>query len=200
MAWNFEGTYFESCSCDAPCPCTVSLDLGADLDYCRAVLIFNVKSGDVEGVDVGGLSVAMVADTPKVMSEGNWRVGLLVDDAASDEQAQALGRVFAGELGGPPASLAPLLGEFLGVERVSFDVKEDGLTHSAKIGDVVQIDVEDIVAFGVESGQPAKLEGIFHPAGTTLTIAKATHAQGNPFGIEFAGNSAFSNSDFAWAG
>jgi hypothetical protein len=133
------------------------------------------------------------------MSEGNWRLGLIVDEAASDEQAQALGRVFAGELGGPPAALGPLLGEFLGVERAPFDVQEDGHTHKAAIGEL-HVEVEDIVSFGVETGQPAQLDGIFHPAGSTLTIAKATHAHGNPFGIEYEGKSAFSKPDFSWAG
>ena len=42
MAWTFEGSYVESCSCNTPCPCTASLSLGADLDYCRAVLGFNI--------------------------------------------------------------------------------------------------------------------------------------------------------------
>ena len=29
MAWNLEGTYFESCSCEVVCPCTASMALGA---------------------------------------------------------------------------------------------------------------------------------------------------------------------------
>jgi hypothetical protein len=37
--------------------------------------VFHVDSGDVEGVDVSGLTVAAVPDTPQVMSEGNWRLG-----------------------------------------------------------------------------------------------------------------------------
>src|SRR4051794_19728990 len=130
MAWNLEGTYFESCSCDAPCPCTASLDLGADLDYCRALLAFNIKTGDVEGTDVAGITCAMVVDSPKVMSDGGWKVGLYVSDTASDEQTAALGKVFSGEIGGPPATLGPLLGEFLGVEKVAMEVSEEGLTHS----------------------------------------------------------------------
>ena len=32
MAWKIKGQYFENCSCDVPCPCTVSLDFGADRD------------------------------------------------------------------------------------------------------------------------------------------------------------------------
>ena len=97
MAWKLEGQYFENCSCDVPCPCTVSLDLGADRDRCNAFLVFQVESGEVDGVDVSGLTVAALADTPKVMSEGNWRLGVLIDAAASDEQAEKLGAVFSGQ-------------------------------------------------------------------------------------------------------
>lgn len=200
MAWNLEGTYFESCSCETPCPCTVSMDLGADLDYCRVVLAFNIASGDVDGVDVSGTGAAMVVDAPKVMTDGGWKVGLYISDSASAEQAEALGNVFSGQLGGPPAALGPLMGEFLGVERASLDFNEDGLTHALKIGDAVDIEVEDIVPFGSESGQPAQLTNIFHPAGSTLTISKATRASVNAFGIEYQGRTGFSNADFAWAG
>jgi hypothetical protein len=200
MTWNLEGSYFESCSCDTPCPCTVSLALGADRDYCRAVLAFNIKSGDVEGVDVGGVGAALIADTPKVMSEGGWKVGLYIDEAASEEQAGALGRVFSGELGGPPAALGPLLGEFLGVERAPMEFHEEGLTHALKIGDAVDIEIEDVVPFGIETGEPAKLTGIFHPAGDTLTIATATRANVNGFGISYEGKTGFSAPQFTWAG
>ena len=37
-------------------------------------------AGEVDGVDVSDLTVAAIADTPKVMSEGNWRLGVLIDD------------------------------------------------------------------------------------------------------------------------
>src|SRR4051794_19481870 len=121
MSWSIEGRYFENCTCDVPCPCTASLALGADYDRCQVVLVFHVDTGEVDGVDVGGLTVAAVGDTPKVMSDGNWRLGVLIDAAASDEQAEKLGGVFSGALGGPMAALAPLVGENLGVERVAMD-------------------------------------------------------------------------------
>ena len=68
MAWKLEGTYFETCSCEVVCPCTASLVLGADYDRCRATLVFHITDGDVEGTDVSNLTVAAIADTPKVMS------------------------------------------------------------------------------------------------------------------------------------
>jgi hypothetical protein len=199
MSWKLDGSYFETCSCSVVCPCTASLALGATNDYCRAMLVFNVKDGDVEGVDVSGLTVAAIADTPKVMSEGNWRLGVFIDAAASDEQAEKLGAVFSGALGGPMEALGPLIGENLGVERAPIEVHEDGLLHSIRIGDAVDFEIEDVVSFGVESGEPAKLTGIFHPAGDELTIARATRSKIDAFGIQYEGKSAFSRSQFSWA-
>src|SRR3954468_18496914 len=199
MAWKLDGTYFESCSCDVVCPCTTSFALGADYDYCRVVLVFHVADGGVEGTDVSGLTVAAVADTPKVMSDGNWRLGVFIDGGASDEQADKLGAVFSGQLGGPMESLGPLIGENLGVRRASIEVREDGLTHSIRIGDEVDFEIEDVVPFGVETGQPAMLTGVFHPAGPELTVAHATRSDIDAFGISFEGKSAFSRSQFSWA-
>jgi hypothetical protein len=199
MAWRLAGSYFETCSCDVVCPCTASLSFGATNDYCRVVLVFHVKDGEVEGVDVSGLTVAAVADTPKVMTEGNWRIGVFIDAAASDEQAEKLGGVFSGALGGPMEALGPLIGENLGVERAPIEVHEDGVKHSVRIGDAVDFEIEDVVPFGVESGEAAKLTGIFHPAGPDLTVAHATRSRIDAFGISYEGKSAFSRSEFAWA-
>jgi hypothetical protein len=199
MAWKLEGTYFETCSCEVVCPCTASLTLAADYDRCNVTLVFNVVDGQIEGTDVSGLKVAAIADSPKVMSDGNWRLGMFIDDAASDEQAEKLGAVFSGQLGGPMAGLAPLVGENLGAQRAPIEVREDGLRHSVTIGDAVDFEVEDVVSFGVESGEPARLTGIFHPAGSELTIAKATRSRINAFGIQYEGKSGFSNSAFSWS-
>ncbi len=199
MSWKLEGSYFETCSCDVVCPCTASLAFGATHDRCRVTLVFNVKRGDVDGTDVSGLTVAAVADTPKVMTDGNWRLGVFIDAAASDEQADKLGAVFSGALGGPMEALGPLIGENLGVERAAIEVHEEGLLHSVRIGDAVDFEIEDVVPFGSESGEPARLTGIFHPAGDELTVAHATRSKIDAFGISYEGNSGFSRSDFAWA-
>jgi hypothetical protein len=163
------------------------------------MLVFNVQSGEVDGTDVSGQTVAAIADTPKVMSEGNWRLGVFIDAAASDEQAEKLGAVFSGALGGPMEALGPLVGENLGVERLSIEVHEDGLKHSIRIGEAVDFEIEDVVPFGVESGEPAKVTGIFHPAGSELTVAHATRSKIDAFGIQYEGKAAFSTSRFSWA-
>src|SRR5690349_20720174 len=63
MAWNVKGEYVETCSCELMCPCNLSLDHGATYDFCRVTLVFDIREGDVDGTDVGGLKVALIADT-----------------------------------------------------------------------------------------------------------------------------------------
>jgi hypothetical protein len=200
MAWSLEGSYTETCSCQLICPCNASLANGATYDFCRIVLVFNITTGQVEETDVSGLKVAAIADTPKVMTDGNWRLGVFIDSAASDEQADKLMAVFGGQLGGPMEALGPLVGENLGVERAPFEVRDEGLRHSVRIGDAVEFEIEDIVPFGVDTGEPVRLTGMFHPAGSELTVAKPLRTRISAFGIEFEGKSALSSSRFAWAG
>jgi hypothetical protein len=199
MAWNLKGSYIETCSCDLICPCNASFDHGATYDYCRVTLVFNIREGEIEGTSIGGLKVAAIADTPKVMTDGNWKLGVFIDESASEEQADKLVKVFTGQLGGPMAGLVPLVGEVLGVERAAFDVQEDGVRHSVRIGDVIDFEIEDIVPFGIETGEPVRFQGMFHPAGSNLTIAEAKRSRINAFGIEYEGKTGLSTSEFSWA-
>jgi len=199
VSWNLKGTYFETCSCDLMCPCNMSFDHGATYDYCRVTLVFNITEGEIEGTDVAGLKVAVIADTPKVMTEGNWKLGMFVDENASDEQMEKLAGVLSGQMGGPMAGLAPLVGEVLGVERAPIDVVEDGLTHRVKIGDAIDFEIEDIVPFGIETGQPVRLVGGFHPGSSEFNAAEAKRSKISAFGIEYEGKTGLSTAEFSWA-
>jgi hypothetical protein len=199
MSWSLKGSYTETCSCELMCPCNLSFDHGATYDYCRVVLAFNIRDGEADGVDLSDRKVALIADTPKVMTEGNWRVGMFVDDGASDEQFEKLSGIFTGQAGGPMEGLAPLIGEVLGAERAPIAMQDDGLGHSVRVGDVIDFEIEDVVPFGVESGQPIRFDGMFHPVGPDLTMAEAKRSQINAFGIEYEGKTGLSYAEFSWA-
>jgi hypothetical protein len=199
MAWSLKGSYVETCSCDLICPCNASFDHGATYDYCRVTLVFSVREGEVEGTDIGGLKIAAIAETPKVMTDGNWRLGLFVDENATDDQMDKLVKVFTGQLGGPMGALAPLVGEMLGVERAAIDVRDDGVRHSVRIGSVIDFEIEDIVPFGVETGEPVRFSGMFHPVASDLTIAEARRSSIDAFGIEYEGKTGLSTAEFSWA-
>lgn len=199
MAWNLSGSYVETCSCELMCPCNLSMDHGATYDFCRVTLVFNLREGQVEGTDVGGRRVALIADTPKVMTEGNWRLGVYIDDGADDEQFDKLVKLFGGQLGGPMGALAPLVGEVVGVERAAIEVSDDGLRHSVRVADTIDFEIQDIVPFGVDSGEPIRFHGMFHPVGSDLTMAEAQRSRIDAFGIAYEGKTGLSKSTFSWA-
>ena len=199
MAWKLSGTYAETCSCELMCPCNLSFDHGATYDFCRATLAFSIQEGEIEGTDVAGRKVVAIIDTPKVMTDGNWKLGVYVDDEASDEQMDKLVKVYGGQLGGPMAGLAGLVGEIVGVERAPIEIVDDGLRHTVRVGDAIDFEVEDIVPFGVETGQPVRFNGMFHPAGSELTMAEAKRSSISAFGIEYEGKTGLSSSRFSWA-
>ncbi len=202
MSWHLSGTYFENCSCDVVCPCTTSgLTMPADQERCRVVLAFHVERGDVDGVDVSDRTVVVVADTPQVMAEGNWRLGLVMDAAATKEQAAGLGAIFGGQAGGPMAGLAPLVSEVMGMETARIDFVDDGRRHSLKVGDFIDIEIEDYVPPQLRpDGDVEMLTGMFHPANSTLTIAQASRARVSVFGLDMdhAGKNGHS-APFAWS-
>src|SRR5207302_10024406 len=174
--------------------CNLSFDHGATYDFCRVTLVFNIREGQIDGADIRGCTVALIADSPKVMTEGNWKLGVFIDAQATDEQFDKLVQVFSGQLGGPMAALTPLVGEILGVERAAIEVHDDGLRHSVRVGDGIDFEIEDIVPFGVETGKPVRFDGMFHPVGSNLTMAEAKRSRINAFGIQYDGKTGLSTS------
>ncbi len=199
LSWTIEGTYFENCNCDFACPCAVtSFASPGTEDRCTVILNYHVQKGQIDGVDVSGHSVSVLADAPAKMLDGNWRVGLIIDDKASKEQADKLAGVFSGQMGGPMASLAPLIAEVLGIEQHPIEYHDSGHMHGVKIGRDISVEVEDYTPEGLP--EPTKLVGVFHPSNTTLTIARPTESGIKAFGMEFhnSGKSAFS-APFRWS-
>ena len=202
MAWSVKGTYFENCPCDMVCPCTTSgMSMRADYDRCTVVLAFHIDEGDVNGVDVSGLNVAVLADTPPLMTDGNWKLGMFMDAAASKEQAEAVGGVFGGALGGPMAAVAPLVGEMLGMETVAMEYVDDGRRHSIRAGDLLDIEIEDFVPPGSPTGEVSMLTGMAMPVASTMTIARSTRSRINAFGYALNQDGKNGHSaPFAWKG
>jgi hypothetical protein len=200
MGWSLSGTYFENCNCDVACPCAVSgFAVPADNERCLVLLAFHVDEGEIDGIDVSGLGYALVADAPGAMAEGGWRVGLLMDAAATPEQAEALAAVASGTRGGAPAGFNPFVGELLGMETAELEFVDDGPRHSVRIGEYADVEIEDFVPDG--ASEPTRLTGVPHPVSSTLTAARATRSKVRAFGIELdaVGKNGHA-APFAWTG
>ncbi len=199
MTWTIEGRYVENCSCDAICPCTWSnLALPATQDQCNAVLAFQVERGEVENVDVAGRTVVLALQTGKMMTDGNWRVGLLFDEDTTDEQLGALAKVFTGEIGGPFAGLAPLIAEVVGTERAPIRLEESDAGWDLRVGDDSEFHGRTARAPDADA---VTLTGIaIHPAGPTLTVTPGDDVRSSLFGFDWSGSgrSGFAAA-FSWA-
>ena len=109
MAYHLEGQLLEVCDCRVLCPCWIGED--PDNGTCDSVLAYHFDKGIIDGVDVAGRTVAMVAHIPGNVLQGNFRVALYVDEGASQSQQEAILNVYSGKLGGPIADFAKLIGE-----------------------------------------------------------------------------------------
>ena len=201
MAWHLEGSYFEHCPCDQVCPCiTSAFTAPADAERCLTVLAFHIDTGEVEGVNVNGLTMGMFVDSPPVMADGNWRVGLFMDATASQEQAGKLAAVFSGQLGGPPQMFAAMAGENLGVEVAPMHYADDGHHHRIQIGELAEIEIQDFVPPQNPEGEAYQLTNIIHPVNSTQNIATATTSRFDAFGYKFSHQGKYAQSaPFSWA-
>jgi hypothetical protein len=134
MAWKISGTYLANCSCNVLCPCPVDGPPTGPDGQCHGHLVFHIADGSLDDTDLSGVDVGMVNLFPSNLTAGGWKLGIVVDEEASDEQANALERIFKGEEGGPFEQFAALTDEWLGMERASVTFS-DGDRPSASIGD-----------------------------------------------------------------
>lgn len=146
MAWNVSGTYFETCNCEAACPCVF---LGPPTEgECTAIIGWHIDEGQFEDLSVEGLNVALAVYSPGVMTDAGWRVALYLDDRASEQQAEALGAMFSGAAGGHPAVLGGFIGEVMGVASapITFDAGTSTLTF--QMGSLADVKINAIEGQG----------------------------------------------------
>jgi hypothetical protein len=137
--YQLEGSLLEVCSCDTLCPCWIGED--PDQGTCDSVLAYNLDKGTIAGVDVSGLSIVSAVNIPGNVLEGNWRQLVLIDDRASDEQADAMLSAFSGKLGGPLADLAQLVGEVVAVERAPISHEIVDGAGTLRVGDKIHCEM-----------------------------------------------------------
>jgi len=195
--WSLTGEYFESCSCDYVCPCVPS-GLGArpTKGWCTFAFAFHVGKGAYGKVKLDGLNFAVVGHTPGVMGEGNWAVGLIVDERARPEQEQALTSIASGQAGGPMAALAPLIGRFLGVDRKPVRFTKSGMKREVVIPGVLEQAVEGVPG-GARPKEPLAIDNTLHPANPRLALAKATRSHVHAFGLDWDDTTGRNNGHFA---
>ena len=166
MAYQLEGNSLEACTCEASCPCWAGYEPN---EGCGTVLSWHIHEGTIEGVDVSGRSVAVVADVPcSTSAQGAASVTLYVDDGATPQQEEALLNTWTGKLGGPVADLARLFGEVASVERAPITFSVDGGRGTLAIGQEIEADTAPL--WGAEGRSGTIHESLLSTAEWTETL------------------------------
>ena len=201
--WQITGQYMETCNCAFLCPCiTSNLTARPTEGDCKAAVTMRIDKGAKDGIKLDGLSFIVMMHSPGAMGEGNITVGLVVDDAATDQQVEAISAIATGAAGGPMAALGPLVGRIAGVERRPILFEADGLNRTVRAGELVDQACEG-VASATAPGQAICVDNTAHPVNSRLSLAKATRSSFHVFGIDWDDTTGTRNghfAPFAWAG
>lgn len=201
--WAIRGEYMEACSCDFLCPCIArNATTPATHEFCKFALTFGIEDGHYGPVQLAGVRFVFVAQSPAIMSQGGWVGGVVVDAAASAEQADAVAAIASGTAGGPMATFAPMLAEFRGVERHPIAFAKEGAGARVTIDGVLDQHVVGVQSV-TTAGECVAIDNTFHPANKRLNLATAVRNVIRAFGIDWTGAPDRTNGHFApfdWRG
>jgi hypothetical protein len=180
--WNLTGTYFETCNCEAACPCVFTSP--PTQGHCTALVAWHIDKGQYEDVKLDGLNVALAVHAPGNMVATKWKVAAYFDDKASAAQNDALHAIFSGKAGGHPAILASFIGELAGAKNVPMRYQANGKHASLTIPGIAEAEIE---AMEGQGGKPITIDN--HPLcvapGNPATVARSKNFQFSDYGMDW---------------
>ncbi len=144
--WSLKGTYFESCNCDATCPCIFLSD--PTEANCTVLVAWHIEQGTFGTTKLDGLNVVLAAIAPGNMVKTKWKAAAYLDKRATGDQKNALAAIFTGQAGGHPAVLASFIGEMMGAHDANIEYRAEGKSRSLSIDKVASLEIESIAGAG----------------------------------------------------
>lgn len=195
--WRVTGDYYETCNCDYLCPC-IYTDMAAEPTHgvCKVAMTFHIQKGHFGDVKLDGVSFVVAGEVDGPMASGDWTVGLIVDESASDAQTDAITQICSGTVGGPMEAMSALVGTFAGVTRapITIETREMGFVVTA--GEYLTHEAEGVPRFH-QPAQPFFLENTAHPANSRLALAKGIRSTLKVFGIDWDDKAGGHNGHYA---
>ena len=197
-SWQVKGQYYEACSCDFVCPCIPSgLAVTPTKGACTVAMAFQVERGSFGSVSLDDLGFIVVARTPEAMGKGNWQVGIVVDERATEEQRNAIGAIASGAAGGPMAALSGLIGKFLGMQAAAIRFDRQGHTWSVQAADAVKIAGTGVMGINPNATEPMHFDHSGHPAADRFALAHASGCSIQALGLSWDDISGKNNAQYA---
>jgi len=182
MTYTISGQYLAACSCAVVCGCSVDAqprDARGGTE-CRGMAAFHIAEGRLDDTDLAGVDFAFYNLFPSHLTAGDWKVGVVIDSAASEAQADAVGRILAGEEGGALGELAQFIGEFLGTERGEVSIG-DGENPSVDVAGHTRLTYEPLLG---ADGSPTTVKNAMFGFSPEYGIGRADGTS-SAFGLTF---------------
>jgi hypothetical protein len=176
MAWQMTANMIEFCSCKAFCPCWLGPTTEPDQGWCSGALVFDIKQGAIDGLDVSGCKTVLAAEWPGNFFGGNGTARLYLDASASGDQRRELEAVFSGKKGGLFEGLmGALISRWLPAKTAPIDI-QSGETMSITVG---AFGKATLTTFKDQAGRPATVQGTaaqgaFQSGSMQLATSKGT--------------------------
>jgi len=198
-SWRLRGEFVVSCSCDW-CPCAISLGRARPTEgRCITWFGFRLDEGWSGEVDLGGLNLACLIEIPGRMTEGNYTLGLYLDERSRAEQRVPLERIFSGQAGGPPGLWKMLVAHYLGARVVPITYEVEGTRRRVAIPKILDGVVEG--ELGADKATPVRISNMAYWIAPAVSLARGTKSRIRDWGRnwDLSGRSA-EYGDFDWHG
>jgi hypothetical protein len=130
--WTMRGEVFGPCNCDWGCPC--NFDAPPTYGNCDGIYVYFVREGRYGDVSLDGLKYAQAGSSPGAVHEGNMTSVLIIDEAATPEQREALETLWkSGESGLPFDIWNTVTSTWLDTIVTPIDLELDGINSRVKI-------------------------------------------------------------------
>ncbi len=189
--WAIKGELVLNCNCTVFCPCVISLGMHPPTEgHCQTWGGVRIDSGHYDGEDLSGLNIGLLIEIPGMMSRGNWKAAVFVDDRASDAAYEGLIKIFSGAARGTTGLFKLLVSEFLGAERAEIRYETEGKTRHISVGKKIQGAVYPVE--GGNTGEDVVVRNTKYWMGPDITVATASKGRVRAFGRvwDFDGRSA----------
>jgi hypothetical protein len=190
VSWRIRGSYFESCNCDAICPCpTIDGVPGGRSTYgeCLGVLSWLIEQGHADDVALDGLKVAFATRYHDDEPGSPWSFVLYVDAGADAAQQDALEGIYTGRLGGDALKHFPWAwkeAHLVAVRPVEIEVSHEPRRQWLRIRDQV------IVRIRGKWAGPEAVTCVIpgHEQSGEELIAEEVHVDDGPLSFDLRGN------------
>lgn len=182
--WKLEGDYFEGCNCDSICPCIWLLD--PDKGYCNLTAAWHIEKGYYDDTQLNRLNIVAVFVAPGNMFTGpKMKVAFYLDSDASQEQAEALSKIFSGQSGGFFGALSNYIGEIVATKSAPITFGTEGKRRVLHIPDYLSLEIE-----AIKGSDPNRDSLVTNPAftltpGNDSILARSTKYSYKDHGFEW---------------